>query len=65
MGKSFKPLIEGTADRIHGINEPIGSELFNKSSVYMGDWKAVNAGKQSDDKWDLYNIVKDLLRTTI
>lgn len=59
MGKSFKPLIEGTVDRIHGVNEPIGSELFNKSSIYMGDWKAVNAGKQSEYKWDLYNIVKD------
>jgi len=59
MGKSFKPLIEGTVYKIHSADEPIGTELFNKSSVYMGDWKAVYAGKQSGDKWELYNIVKD------
>ena len=33
MGKSIKPLLDGAVDRVHGINEPIGSEMFNSTAA--------------------------------
>jgi arylsulfatase len=59
MGKSIRPLLNGTADRIHGINEAIGSEMFNSSALFMDDWVAVSDGAHPTGKWQLYNIVND------
>lgn len=59
MGKSIKPVLEGMADRVHAVDEPIGTELFNSSSLYMGDWVAVWDGAHPTGKWQLYNLVND------
>jgi arylsulfatase len=59
MGKSFKPLLNGTANRIHEPEEPIGTELFNSTGLYMGDWMAIWDGAHPTGKWPLYNIVND------
>jgi arylsulfatase len=58
MGKSFKPLIDGVVDRIHPMNEPIGTEMFNATGLYMGDWEIVSDA-HTGGKWELYNIVND------
>lgn len=61
MGKSIKPLLEGAVDRVYGADEIISQELFNSSSVFMGDWKAMrNIAPVSDGKWHLFNITSDV-----
>jgi arylsulfatase A-like enzyme len=59
MGKSIKPVLNGLEDRVHAVDEPIGTELFNSSSVYMGDWVAVWDGAHPTGKWQLYDFVND------
>jgi arylsulfatase A-like enzyme len=58
MGKSIKPLVDGLVDRVHPMNEPIGTEMFNATGLYMGDWEIVSDA-HTGDKWELYNIVND------
>ena len=61
MGKSVKPLVEGQVDRIYSDNDTIAQELFNNTSIFMGDWKAVkNMPPISDGKWHLFNITADI-----
>jgi arylsulfatase A-like enzyme len=59
MGKSIKPLLNGTVDRVHGPEEPIGMEMFNNTGLYMGDWIAIWDGAHPTGKWQLYNLVND------
>ncbi|MGE5685089.1 MAG: arylsulfatase [Nitrososphaerota archaeon] len=58
MGKSIKPLVEGVADRVHLENEPIGTEMFNNTGLYMGDWVAIKDA-HTNGKWELYNTAID------
>jgi arylsulfatase A-like enzyme len=58
MGKSLKPLINGTVDRVYGEDEPIAMELFNGTSVRIGDWKGLTVPTQPEE-WRLFNIVND------
>jgi arylsulfatase len=61
MGKSLKPLLEGTVDRIYNTEDAVSQELFNSTSVFMGDWKAMrNIPPVSDGKWHLFNITADV-----
>jgi len=62
MGKSLKPVIEGTADITHPADEPISGELFNNTSVRMGDWKAIGDGLTG--QWKLFNLASDLGENT-
>jgi hypothetical protein len=60
MGKSLKPLLNGTIDRVYGENEIVADEMFNNTAVYMGDWKATNHPQPiGDGKWQLHNIAID------
>jgi arylsulfatase A-like enzyme len=59
MGKSIKSLLNGTVDRVHGPEEPIGTEMFNSTGLYMGDWVAIWDGAHPTGKWQLYNFVND------
>jgi arylsulfatase A-like enzyme len=62
MGKSIKPLLDGTVDTVHGANEPIGTEMFNNTGVYKGDWLAMydqSHPKYNNGTWQLYNILND------
>ena len=58
MGKSLKPLINGTVDRVYAEDEPIAMELFNGTSVRIGDWKGLTVPTEPE-KWKLFNIVND------
>lgn len=54
-GASWKPYLEGRAERIHAAEEAIGSELFGRRAMRQGDWKLVDMGKG----WQLFNIADD------
>ena len=62
MGKSLKPLLDGTTDVVHPADEAIGGEMFNNTSVRMGDWKANSYG--SPPQWKLFNLATDLGENT-
>ena len=36
MGKSIRPILNGSAESIHGANDPTGSEMFNNTAVWEG-----------------------------
>ena len=59
-GKSIKPLLEGSVERVHGENQIISQELFGNSAVFMGDYKGLLMRPPAGDgKWALYNIKTD------
>ena len=62
MGKSLNPLLNGTMEKIHPDDEAIAGEMFNNTSVRMGDWKATSYGYPP--QWKLYNIATDLGENT-
>ena len=62
MGKSLKPLLDGTTDVVHPADEAIGGEMFNNTSLRMGDWKANSYG--SPPQWKLFNLKTDLGENT-
>lgn len=59
MGKSIRPLLNGSADEIHGIDDPIGAEMFNSTAVFKGPWIALRPSSDPTGNWQLYNIVTD------
>jgi arylsulfatase A-like enzyme len=58
-GKSLKPLLEGTVNKVHADNESIPGEIFNQTSVRMGDWKGLHEGSDKQGVWKLYNLADD------
>ena len=40
----MRPILNGSAESIHGADEAIGSEMFNSTSVYKGPWVALRPG---------------------
>jgi arylsulfatase A-like enzyme len=65
MGKSIKSLLDGKVQVVHPDDESIAQEMFNNTSVFMGDWKAVkNVQPSSDGMWHLFNITADIGENT-
>lgn len=65
MGKSVKPLLEGTVEKIHTENEILSAEMFGNRAVFMGDWKLrSNIMPAGDGQWKLFNIVQDVREAT-
>jgi arylsulfatase A-like enzyme len=62
MGKSLNALLNGTAQVVHPPDETISGEMFNNTSVRMGDWKATVYGVPP--QWKLYNLANDLGENT-
>jgi arylsulfatase A-like enzyme len=62
MGKTLNPLLNGTMEKIHPDDEAIAGEMFNNTSVRMGDWKATSYGYPP--QWKLYNLATDLGENT-
>jgi arylsulfatase A-like enzyme len=59
MGKSIKPLLDGTADKVYADDEPISAEVFNFTSVRMGDWQAIHDAQDANGVWKLFNLAND------
>jgi arylsulfatase A-like enzyme len=64
MGKSIKPLLDGTANVVHPANETIPAEMFNTTVVRMGDWKGIHQASDKSGVWHLYNLATDLGENT-
>ena len=64
MGTSLKALLNGTVDVIHPANETISEEMFNTTSVRMGDWKGIHQASDKSGVWHLYNLATDLGENT-
>ena len=65
MGKSIKPLLDGTVEQVYSDDETISSEMFGNKAVIMGDWKArSNIFPAGDGQWKLFNIKQDITETT-
>ena len=60
MGKSIKPLLDGTADKVYADDEPISGELFNETSVRIGDWVGIHDASDANGVWKLFNTASDL-----
>lgn len=60
MGKSIRPLLSGSAEEVHGPNDPTSSEMFNNTAVHMGSWVALNdQSHPTGTGWQLYNTKTD------
>jgi arylsulfatase A-like enzyme len=66
MGRSMRPLLEGTAEAIYAPDEPIGFETGGdvNDALFMGDWKllriAPSEGEEwGDSTWKLFNLTMD------
>src|SRR5574339_669718 len=60
MGKSLKPLLNGTSDRVYSETDIVVDELFNNSAVWSGDWKAMKHQPPiGNGEWQLYNLTDD------
>jgi arylsulfatase A-like enzyme len=59
MGTSIRPILNGSAESIHGANDPTGSEMFNNTAVWDGPYVATLDQAHNPGKWQLYNIVND------
>jgi len=59
-GQSLRPVLEGKAERTHGLETPIGVEVAGNAALFRGDHKIVrNAPPHGDGKWQLYDLTKD------
>ena len=60
MGKSIRPLVNGSAEEIHGVDDPTGVEMFNNTALFKGQWVALFDHSHPTGKgWELYNIETD------
>lgn len=59
-GRSLTGLLDGSAERVYGDDDPVGYELAGNAALFLGDYKIVlNRGPVGDGRWHLYDIVKD------
>jgi arylsulfatase/uncharacterized sulfatase len=59
-GRSLLPLARGEVDRVYAETESVGFELIGNAALFQGDYKIVrNRPPVGDDRWYLYDIVKD------
>ena len=59
-GVSLLPVLQGTAQRVHAPDKPIGYELSGNLALFKGDLKLVkNSPPVGDGQWRLFDIVKD------
>lgn len=72
-GYSLKPVLAGERDAVRSANDPLGTELFFRRGLRLGDWKAVFLPKMGnlypragvgDGQWRLYNLANDPGETT-
>jgi arylsulfatase/uncharacterized sulfatase len=60
QGTSLLPVMQGTAQRVHPLDQPIGYELSGNLALFKGDLKLVkNLPPLGDGQWRLYNITQD------
>jgi arylsulfatase len=59
-GRSLRPVLEGRATSVRSDADFLGWELFGRSAIRSGNWKAVQLGQQdSNRRWELYDLATD------
>ncbi len=67
-GHSLKPVLQGVSEEVRAPTEALGTELFFRRALRLGDWKAVFLPQTGnlyprngvgDSKWKLYNLAQD------
>jgi arylsulfatase len=59
-GHSLRALLEGQRTEVRGDHDYLGWELFGRSGLRIGQWKAVQLGQHADDrKWELFDLASD------
>lgn len=67
-GHSLQPILLAEKEEVRAPDEPLGTELFFRRALRLGDWKAVFLPKTGDlyprngvgdSKWKLYNLAND------
>src|SRR5690242_7593047 len=64
MGKSLKPLLEGKVNKIYSDNETVPLELFNQTTVRMGNWVGIHVATDKTGVWKLFDLGNDLGENT-
>ncbi|MDX1736539.1 MAG: arylsulfatase, partial [Halioglobus sp.] len=60
IGRSLAPVLLSESERVYGPEDTVGYELAGHAALFQGDYKIVyNRGPLGDDRWRLFNIVKD------
>lgn len=61
QGKSFVPVLTGSAPSTRGEGDWVGWELFGNRAVRQGDWKILNLLRVAGGNggWQLYNLKSD------
>ena len=59
-GRSLRPLLEGRRDAVRGEQDALGWELFGRSAIRVGQWKAVQLAQHpADTHWELFDLASD------
>jgi arylsulfatase len=58
MGKSIRPILNGSTEVIHGPDDPTGVEMFNNTAVFNDPWVALYDHAHGQG-WELYNLETD------
>jgi len=59
-GKSLMPIVNASADTVHGPQDSIAYEIGGNAALFRGDYKIMlNRPAVGDGVWHLYNIEKD------
>lgn len=59
-GKSMLAMLTGKTDRVHGQDDLMASEIFNRRAVIQGDWKLLLMEPPwGSGEWQLYNLETD------
>jgi arylsulfatase len=60
QGKSWLPVLENQTASVRSGNEGLGSELFNKRSYRIGNWKALHLHEPfGPGRWELFDLSRD------
>lgn len=63
-GRSLAGVLRGDATRVRSDEDYLGWELFGRSGIRVGSWKAVQLGQfENTRRWELYNLVDDPAET--
>lgn len=59
-GRSLRAVLDGSAERTHAADSPVGVEVAGNAALFKGDYKIVrNGGKHGDGQWRLHDWVND------
>lgn len=59
-GRSLAPLLAGKVAAVRGDDDYLGWELFGRSAIRSGRWKALQLGQtEADRRWELHDLAAD------